>query len=128
MSKIIEASELPEKEKIYLRKDFLGYRLVYPIKNDDGSINFFNLLFGGKRNLVFILIILIIFLLFYFGYKEMNSNLIKISKDPCSYCTDCQQQTRAFLNKYGDYYKLKINFSNLDNNIFNYSVSGVDNK
>jgi len=33
---------------VKLRKGKLGYRLIFPIKNFDGSINWFNLLTGGS--------------------------------------------------------------------------------
>jgi len=33
---------------VNLRKDKWGYRLIYPIKNKDGSINWFNLITGGS--------------------------------------------------------------------------------
>ena len=41
----IEATQLPADEKVYLKKDFLGWRVVHPIKNEDGSYNWFNVCF-----------------------------------------------------------------------------------
>lgn len=35
-------------EEVVLKKDFTGWRVVYPIKNQDGSINWKNLLVGGS--------------------------------------------------------------------------------
>lgn len=35
-------------EKIHLAKGFLGWSVVYPIRNDDGSINWKNLISGGN--------------------------------------------------------------------------------
>ncbi len=46
--KIIRAEELPEQEKIFLRRDFLGWRVVYPWKNEDGTLNWRNILTNGK--------------------------------------------------------------------------------
>lgn len=86
---MIEANNLPEGDKVYLKKDFLGYRIVNPIKNEDGNYNWFNLLFGGKKNLVYLIILLIILFLFYFGYQELNSNLYIIANNPCDFCKNC---------------------------------------
>ena len=33
---------------VYLRKARSGWRVIHPIKNEDGSINWFNLLTGGS--------------------------------------------------------------------------------
>ena len=71
MKNIIEASQLPEGEKVYMKKDWLGWRIVNPIKNEDGSLNWFNILVGGKRNLVNLIVILIIASLIYLGFKEL---------------------------------------------------------
>ena len=45
---IIEAQNLPHEEKVYMKKDFFGWRVVHPIKNEDGSLNWFNMLTGGS--------------------------------------------------------------------------------
>ena len=42
-----------ENEKIYLKKSVLfGWSVVYPNINNDGSINWMNVIFGGKYNLI----------------------------------------------------------------------------
>ena len=64
-SKIIEAGELPSEEKVYLKKDWLGWRVVEPWKSDDGKISWFNFILGGKRALLFLVIVLIIIFLNY---------------------------------------------------------------
>ena len=60
MNKIIEAGDLPEEDQVYLKKDIFGWRIVHPIKNRDGTINWTNLVFGGWRNFTFLIIILLI--------------------------------------------------------------------
>jgi hypothetical protein len=35
-------------EEIVLKKDFTGWRVIYPIRNQDGSINWKNFLIGGS--------------------------------------------------------------------------------
>lgn len=78
--------QLPLKEKIYLRKDFLGYRIVHPIRNEDGSINWFNAIFGGKRNLVLLIFMLLLFALFAYGVYELTSSMRDVVENPCDYC------------------------------------------
>lgn len=74
-------------EYVYLKKDFLGWRMVYPIKNKDGSTNWMNLIFGGKRNL-FILIGVLLFLgLLFLGFNEVVSSCRMIAENPCDFCT-----------------------------------------
>lgn len=85
----VEASELPENEKVFLKKDFVGWRVVEPWKNEDGSINWFNLLVGGKRNLFILVFIMIITFLFYLGINEMISNYQIIAEQPCKFCVSC---------------------------------------
>ena len=72
-SKIIESKDLPSNEKVYLRKSFDGWRVVHPIKNEDGSYNWFNILTGGSwwRIIFTAIIVLIILGVFY----EYSSNL-----------------------------------------------------
>ena len=68
-----------EGEKVYLKKDILGYRIVNPIKID-GKINWINLLFGGKRNLVILIIYMVILLLLYIGIKDIMTSCELIAK------------------------------------------------
>lgn len=72
-------------EKVYLKKDALGWRVVHPIKNSDGSINWMNLLFGGKSNLLTIIFIIIIFAGLYFGIKNMFDSCQTFLNNPCAF-------------------------------------------
>lgn len=45
-----------DSDSFYVRKSILGYRVVYPIKREDGSMNWFNLFTGGWANLIFVII------------------------------------------------------------------------
>ena len=87
MGKIIEASELPNDEKVYLKKDFIGWRVVEPWRNPEtGKINWFNFIFGGKRALFILVFILIVGGLLYFGFNEQLQNAKLIIENPCDYC------------------------------------------
>lgn len=86
MKKIIEAADLPEGEKIYFKKDIFGYRMVYPSTNEDGKINWMNLMFGGKRNLLFLLFVLLIVALLALGINEMLEPVRIVFENPQAYC------------------------------------------
>ena len=105
MSNIIEASQLPAEEKVYLKKDWLGWRVVEPWKNEDGKINWFNFLLGGKRALLALVTVLAITGLLYFGINELIANYKLVADNPCNFCTDCFEQTRNVLST------MKHNFS-----------------
>ena len=95
---MIEASQLPEGEKVYMKKDLLGWRVVNPIKDPEtGKIIWFNLLFGGRRGLVSLIFITLLLIFAYLGVSELISNYEEIGKNPCSFCTDCQEHTRQVL-------------------------------
>ncbi len=85
MGKIIEASELPHDDKVYMKKDFLGWKVVQPVKID-GKINWFNFIFGGKRGLFFAIIVLVMAGLFYIGVGELVSTYEMIANNPCDFC------------------------------------------
>lgn len=84
---VITAEELPLDEKIYLKKGLFGYRLVYPIKNEDGTINWINLIFGGKVNIIPLLSQTLILLFLIFAYlKDINAarDILENTFDYCS--------------------------------------------
>ena len=91
--KTIEAGNLPEGEKVYLKKDFLGWRVVNPIRNEDGSMNWFNLIFGSKSNLLFLVILLIFGVALYFGINELIGAYKDVAANPCAFCEDCYSRT-----------------------------------
>ncbi len=75
MKKIYKIEEVPNEEQIYLTKGILGWKLVYPLKNEDGSYNWINVIFGGWENLIILCIILFALMLFYLSYQEVASQL-----------------------------------------------------
>ena len=77
---IIEAANLPENEKVYLRKDWLGWRVVEP------PTKWYHYVLGGKRNIVFLIVLIIISAMLYFGIQEMIGAYKIIAKNPCEYC------------------------------------------
>ena len=115
MGNIIEAGDLPDGEKVYLKKDFLGWRVVEPWKNPEtGKVNWFNLITGGKKNLIMLIILMMLFGLAYAGVNELVGNYKKVAEDPCSFCTTCQAHTAKMIDNVNKFYskdKFKINLS-----------------
>lgn len=94
-TKIIEI----DGKKIHLAKGafkLCSWRVIEPIKNEDGSTNWFNLLTGGKSNLVKVGFYVLIALLIYMGLKEtMNScEVLQQAYDLC--CYDVTKQVTLF--------------------------------
>lgn len=117
---IIEASRLPSDEKVHLKKGWFGeWRVVYPLKNDDGSWNWFNIVFGSKGNIIFLLLLLIVGCVMYFGVKDLISNYQIIADNPCDFCYNCQEQTRKVVTSINKFLLERpidityINWSNL---------------
>jgi hypothetical protein len=76
-------------EKVHLKKDYFGWRIIYPYRNEDGSINWINLLFGGRKNLVTLILYMLIVFLLYMGIQELISAYKVIANNPCGFCSSC---------------------------------------
>ena len=87
-----------DDEEVILKKDklFKEWRVVYPIRNDDGKINLFRLFFGSKSNLAFLVILIIIGCLLFLGISEIRSPYQAIAENPCGFCKDCFDQSKVF--------------------------------
>ena len=77
MNKVIEL----DNDKVYLKRDRSGWRVVHPIKNDDGTWNWKNFLIGGSYwNILKIGFVVGIILFIAYSYKhDMNmcANLLE---------------------------------------------------
>jgi len=98
-------------DRVAMKKGKLGWRLVYPTRNEDGSRNWPNTLFGGWNNLVFIIVATLILTGISYAYKHdvatIQSNYEKIASDPIGWCKDVNTgRTDPF-----EYFK-RQNFSN----------------
>ncbi len=90
MKKIIRAEDLPIDEKVYLKKGAFGYSVVQPVKNEDGSINWINMLVGGWGNLFKLLFILLVIFSFIYGVQQMMEGCNDMAESPCKYTNlDC---------------------------------------
>ena len=82
-------SVLIDEEQVDLVKDKLGYRVVHPISNADGKINWVNFLFGGYNNLLRLSIYISIAILLLIGINELIGQYKLIADNPCKYCKNC---------------------------------------
>lgn len=90
--KIYEASELPENEKVYLKKDWTGWRVIEPFEDPTtGKKNWFS---GTKKTIIPFLFVLLIMILFLVGFNEstesMRSALNQIFSNPAKFCEEIQ--------------------------------------
>lgn len=78
-------------EGVLVRKGKLGYRLIYPYKRDDGSINWFNALCGGSWwNFGVTLFVVMAILVSVYSYKHdiaVYQNVTDFCfQQPCEWC------------------------------------------
>ena len=89
MNQVIEVANLPAGEKIYLKKDWSGWRVIEPYKDENGKINWKQFIFGTRKTLITLIIYLLIAVMLYFGIKQLISQYQDIALNPCKYCIDC---------------------------------------
>jgi hypothetical protein len=86
MKDVIEAGNLPHKEKVYLKKSFGDWRVVHPIQKEDGSIDKFVLLTGGSWwILVKTIAIILIILAITFSYMNDTAECRDLLTNLCDY-------------------------------------------
>ena len=110
MGKIIEASELPLEEKIYLKKDFLGWRVVDTVIDPSTKKIVWKNLFN-KKGLLMLLFLLFLMGAIYMAYKEQIRNYQTVINNPCYFCTDCKEKNIKVLTAYGKDYSPSIDIS-----------------
>lgn len=91
---------------VHVIKDKLfGYRLVHPIKNKDGTINWFNLFTGGSwGNLIMVIVICAFLVSLVIIYKNDVSQLVECCNSACD----------NLVSNLPDYMNTQeINFSNI---------------
>ena len=79
-----------ELEKgIYAEKDRFGWKIVHPVRNPDGSINWFNLWTGGSWwNVVKVAGVLAIIGFVTWSYFRDINTCLEVMKNPCQACMD----------------------------------------
>jgi hypothetical protein len=71
----------------YLKKDMFGYSIIYPYKNNDGSLNWFNIWTGGSwAKLIVTLLIVSLIIFSVYAYKTDVKTCYEVIENPCDYC------------------------------------------
>jgi len=74
-------------EIVYLKKSKLpligDWARIYPPINENGSINWINLLFGGKKNLIRLLMIFTLIVIVFLGFYQIFSSYEAFRNIPC---------------------------------------------
>lgn len=101
---------MPKKEIIVqldnaqvVKTKWSGYRIIFPIKNKDGSINWFNLFTGGSwGNLIFITIIVLLICGSVWAYQHdiraCIDTLNYAIENPCEWCEIIRSMEQADLD------------------------------
>jgi len=78
--------EIKIAEGVYTRKSkWFRYRLIFPNKNSDGTINWFNLLTGGSwGNVIGVAVIVLVMIGLVLAYKHDVAALVEC----CNKCTN----------------------------------------
>ena len=96
-------------EKVSLKKGKFGYRVIHPIKNEDGTTNWINLLIGGWGNFFKLIAILLIIGGIFYGFHEVTSSCSDLAKNPCKYTNlDCSNRNNYQDNNNWDIPKINI--------------------
>ena len=103
MSKPIEKI----REGLYIKESFDGPRVVYPIKNDDGSWNWFHILTGGSLwRLAKLILIVLLVLGMSWSYMRDTRACRDLMEDPCPHLPDisafCLQQEENSFSEFID--------------------------
>jgi len=93
--------------KVELKKGYFGYRVVHPIINDNGKLNWINFIFGGWENLIILLIVLLFIFYAINSYRQDIQTCKEIiERDSAIYIKEGDKIT--YLNKidspYGNLY------------------------
>ena len=88
-------------EKVYLKKDWAGWRTVEPI-TDPETKKFRWRGFLNKRGFILLIFIIILLSCSYLAFKEQLTNYKLVTQSPCKFCTECQTHCRDLLNNYAD--------------------------
>jgi len=76
-------------EEVFLKKDFLGYRVVEPLR-DPETKEFLWKNFLSKKGFIMLLILVLILSFTYLAFQEGINNYREVMKNPCKFCTDCE--------------------------------------
>jgi len=74
-----------DNEKIYLKKDWTGWRVIEPITDPETKV-FIWKNFLSKKSFLLLIVLLIIFLSLYLAFQEQYNNYKNVIENPCDFC------------------------------------------
>lgn len=83
------------RDGLYVRKGKMGWMIVRPIKNEDGTINWKHLIIGDPYMTMMAITFLIVILMFYYGVgvelrDQCEANIDYLIENACEVCTNQQ--------------------------------------
>lgn len=101
------------REGLYIKKSLGEYRVVYPIKNDDGSFNWKNFLIGGSylnliKTALIVLALIALTLSYNHDVKECSTIANYVATHPCEYCMKVTQANQSNQRLYDSIYDLNL--------------------
>lgn len=74
---------------VCLKKSFDGYRVIYPYKNEDGSLNWRNIILGGNWwKFIKVMLVILVILVACYSYARDTRVCRELISDPCQVCID----------------------------------------
>lgn len=111
-------------EPIYLKKSKVpivgGWTVISPYKNEMGKINWFNLITGGKKNFLSVLLFVLIVCFLWYSFNDMRGQMAEVVANPCLYCPSLKNPYNISKAP-----MFNINTSSLDNDLKN--IGGDNN-
>lgn len=80
-----------ENERVYLKKDWTGWRTVEPII-EPTTKKFIWKNFLSKKGFLTLGYIIILLLVLWLAFREQLANYHEVVSNPCKYCLDCVTQ------------------------------------
>ena len=83
----IDKEGISHTEEVIMKRSRLplvgDWGRIYPVINENGNINWINVVFGGKKNFIKLLLILGIIALFFFGVYDILHQSKILMENPC---------------------------------------------
>lgn len=115
------------RENLYVKKTGNTYRIIYPLKNEDGSINWKNLILGGSwGNFISVVffVSLLIFALWAYAYDTKACRELLENPPSCGYVVGGKLYSDI---KELEKFNMSVLFPEEDDNEFNLSLFTQNN-
>jgi len=110
----MKIAEIKDGVEVHHNK-FWGYRIVHPLKNTDGKINYFNLITGGSWGRFFtVVIIVVLILIMSWSYAHDTKACRDLIENICDYYVNITEMCVQPLNPMGELMEIPIYNSTMD--------------